>query len=220
MARIILLPGLGANERMFENIDRSGLPLLTPSHLIPGKDEGLPAFARRTAEELGVGSNDIIGGSSFGGVVAAAIARQMPVRALVLLGGALDASGLRPIPGQKLIQKLPSALILPLLHSEKAMQYLFAPEGPEVCRLAREMLKEIPDEQILRGGRMLLAYHCSAPLHAPVFALHGALDPIMLPPPVENCRVLPKAGHAIPWTHGAEASELLRQIWSRFQHPG
>jgi pimeloyl-ACP methyl ester carboxylesterase len=206
---------LGANERMFENIDRSDLPLLTPRHLIPKRGEDLPAFARRTAETLNVGSDDVVGGSSFGSVVAAAISRRQPVSALVLLGGALDAAGLRPIPGQKWVEKLPPFLLLPFLQSERAMQYIFAPEGPEVCRLAHEMLIEIPKDQILRGGRMLLSYRCGDPVRSPVFALHGALDPIMLPPPVANCQVLPEAGHALAWTHGAEVTALLRRVWAQ-----
>ncbi len=82
-------------------------------------------------------------------------------------------------------------------------------------RLAREMLKEIPDELILRGGRMLSSYYCNEPLQAPAYALHGALDPIMQPPPIENCHILPDAGHALPWTHGREVTALLRRIWAQ-----
>ncbi|MBE0596292.1 MAG: hypothetical protein IH614_03375 [Desulfuromonadales bacterium] len=216
MGRLILWPGLGADERMFTRI-QSAPPLITPRHLLPRRGEDLPAFARRSADALGIEAGDVIGGSSFGGVVAAAIARQRPVRALVLIGGALDAGGLRPIPGEQMVRRLPPFMVRPLLRSERALQHVFAPEGPEVYELARRMLNETPDDLLLYGGRMLIAFRPAQSVGCPVFALHGGRDPVMSPPPIPDCRLVAEAGHGLAWTHAAEVTAFLRQVWSTLQ---
>jgi pimeloyl-ACP methyl ester carboxylesterase len=209
LARLILLPGLGADERMFGKIDPAGLPLVIRRHLIPEKGEDLPAFARRTAVALDLTAGDVIGGSSFGSVVAAAIARHRPVAGLVLIGGALDGSGLRSLPGAHLLRILPASLLRSLLRSPKGLEYVFGPEDREIKKIIRAMLADTPDRLLLEGSRMLVSYRSSQPVPCPVFAVHGGRDPIMKPPPVADCRLIPEAGHGLAWTHGAEVTGFL-----------
>jgi pimeloyl-ACP methyl ester carboxylesterase len=213
MGRLILLPGLGADERMFGSIDPSGLPLVPCRHLVPARKENLPSFAQRTAEHLDIGTGDVIGGASFGSMVAAAIAHQRRVRALVLIGGALDGSSLRPIPGAKITRFLPAFILRPLLRSDRILQHAFAVEGPEAQNFIRAMLTEAPDDLLLQGSRMLLAYRAGQPPPCPVFAIHGGRDPIMAPP-VPGCSIIPEAGHGLLWTHGHQITAFLRQLWA------
>lgn len=213
MPRIILLPGLGADERIFENLGAHKLPLEIPRHTLPAEREDLPAYARRIAEDLCIGEDDVVGGASFGAVIASAIARDKGVRGLILIGGALDSTGLRPIPGEHLLHRLPTFVLRSMLRSDRAIQTVFAPEGPEVRRLARTMLAQAPDDLLLRGGKMLMAYRPPEIPSCPIFALHGGRDPVMIPPPVSGCRIVPEAGHALPWTHGHEVTEFLQQAW-------
>lgn len=213
MARIILLPALGADERIFENLRDHGLPLEMPRHLLPGRGEELREYALRTADSLSVGPDDLIGGASFGAVVASAIARQRPVRGLVLIGGALDAGGLRPIPGEHLLHHLPSFMLRQMLRSDRALHTVFSVEDASVRRRARTMLEQASDDLLLYGGKMLYAYRPSDLPSCPVFALHGGRDPVMIPPPVAGCRIIPEAGHGLPWTHGPEVTEFLQRAW-------
>ncbi|NIQ93702.1 MAG: hypothetical protein GWO11_05725, partial [Desulfuromonadales bacterium] len=80
--RLILLPGLAADERMYGGLGDIGVALLTPRLPAPRRGETMPEFARRVADELQIGESDLIGGCSFGSLVAAEIARQRPVGAL------------------------------------------------------------------------------------------------------------------------------------------
>lgn len=214
MSRLILLPGLGADERMFSNLGAAELPLVTPRHLVPVRGEDLPAYARRTAEHLGIGADDVVGGASFGSLVASAIARQRSVRALVLIGGALSAAGLRQVPGSRLILLLPVVLVRPLLRSERVLKLVFAPESAEMRQLAGKMLAEAPDDLLLYGGRMLCRYRTDEKVPCPVFAIHGGRDPVMNPPLAPGLRLLPEAGHGIAWTHGPEVGTFLREAWA------
>jgi hypothetical protein len=66
---------------------------------------------------------------------------------------------------------------------------------------------------------MLFAYRPSDTPPCPVFALHGGRDPIMRPPPVPGCRIIPDAGHGLPWTHGRDVTEFLQRAWAECPAP-
>jgi pimeloyl-ACP methyl ester carboxylesterase len=214
MSRILLLPGLAADERMFARLGDPEFPLHTPRLPIPGKKEALPGYARRVAEMLRIEAGDIIGGSSFGSLVASAIAREQSVRALLLIGGTLSAASLYPIPGARMLQLLPGSVVRSMLRSDRALKMIFGEADAEAKALARGMLDDTPDELLLRGGRMILDYYPDRPPLCPVFAIHGALDRVMGPPPVPNCRVLEEAGHGIAWSHALEVKQWLREVCS------
>lgn len=209
MARLILFPGLGADERMFENLDGMGFPPVTPRHLVPEKGEILSNYAIRVANWLAIKGDDVVGGSSFGGMLASAIARQRTVRGLVLIGSAVDSAGMKG-RGVALMRFLPARLLRPLLNSDRLLDRVFAPESAEVRSLAQAMMRDAPEPLLLRGGRMMSAYRPDEKVPCPVFAIHGSQDPVMRPPPVEDCRLIPDAGHGIAWTHGSRVGAFLQ----------
>ncbi|BCR03176.1 hypothetical protein DESUT3_02450 [Desulfuromonas versatilis] len=215
MARMILLPGLGADERMFANLGTLEFALETPRLPVPGRGESMPSFAARTAGLLGIGSDDLLGGSSFGSMVASEIARQRQLRGLVLLGGALDSSGLRMLGGLRgfPLKLFPLRLLKPLVRTDKALELVFGPENPQMRALARQMMDAAPDALLLEGGRMAASYFPSGAPRCPVFAIHGGRDRVMAPPPVDGCRILAEAGHGIVYTHGPLVGDFLREAW-------
>lgn len=208
MGRLILLPGLGADERMFENLGDVDPAPLAPRHLVPLPGECLEDYATRVADWLVLKSDDVVGGSSFGGLVASAVARQRRVKGLVLIGGALHAEALAQ---SGLLRFVPTWLLRPMLHSDRLTEKVFAPESQAMRRLARSMLDDAPEELLLRGSRMMWRYRPAAAIRCPVFAIHGGMDPVMSPPPVAGCRLVDEAGHGIAWTHGELVGRFLRE---------
>mgnify|MGYP001283960767 CR=1 FL=1 len=213
MGLMILLPGLGADERMFENLGDLPFPLLVVRHLLPERKESLAHYALRTAESLGVTGDDMVGGSSFGRFVASEIARERLVLGLVLIGGALSSAELIVPCIARLLCLMPMRFVLPVLRSEAFFKKAFASEGEELQYLARAMMNEAPNELLYQGGRMLLRYFPDQEPSCPVYAIHGGLDPLMKPPLVTGCRLLPQAGHAIAWTHGRDVGAFLQEVW-------
>jgi pimeloyl-ACP methyl ester carboxylesterase len=214
MARMILLPGLGADERMFAPLKAQGLFFETPQLPIPRGGETMPVYGRRVAKAIGVRPDDLIGGCSFGSVVAAAVARQVPCRGLVLIGGALNGRGLRGFgKGPRWLWTLfPLGLLRPFLRTEKVIDRVFGSEDQAVRTLAFEMIAGVPDEQLLRGGRLLVACDDDAPPLCPVWAIHGDKDRVMVPPQVDSCRIVAGAGHGLVFTHPAEVASFLRSL--------
>lgn len=75
-----MLPGLGADHRVFEEQIRDFPHLRTPSWIRPRDRETLTEYAERFARWLNLQPGSVIGGSSFGGMVALEMARRPWVR--------------------------------------------------------------------------------------------------------------------------------------------
>jgi len=212
--RLFLLPGLGADERLFSALEPLCLPVITPRLPVPHPHESLQGYSLRVAAMLDLRPEDWIGGCSFGSVVAADIARRRPVKGLVLIGGALGPGTLvttfqwlaflRPL--------IPIRGLRPLLSNHTILSFGFGTVPEIVLELLLSMIRETPDTMLTEGARMLSVYHPAIPPLCPVHAIHGALDRIMRPPPVRGGVVLHDAGHALALSHPHDVSTFLRKV--------
>lgn len=81
---IYCISGLGADERIFKNIELSGYDVQYISWLPPQKNEPIDAYARRMASSIKE-KDPVLLGVSFGGMMAIEIARQVHVKKLILV---------------------------------------------------------------------------------------------------------------------------------------
>ncbi|PLX86105.1 MAG: hypothetical protein C0617_02155 [Desulfuromonas sp.] len=217
MIRLFLFPALGADERMFSLLGELPARVETPRLPVPGKGQGMDAYAEQVAEACGIDSRDWVGGCSFGGMVASAIARQGRAAGLVLIGGALSSEAVVPAARRvgKISLHLPGPLLRPALEGEHTLNRLFGPDRPPLYEQARAMLRDTPVELIVRGGRLALEYFPATDVPCPVLAVHGAEDRAMAPPGVENCLLVPGAGHGLVVTHPEAVNRFLREVLPR-----
>ena len=95
--RIVLIPGMGADHRLFDGIALPGHDVLH-ADWIPHRDgENLSTYAARFAENYGIGAADILIGVSMGGIIAGAIAQKVPPRRLTLVSSCTDIRQLSPL---------------------------------------------------------------------------------------------------------------------------
>jgi hypothetical protein len=114
VTRLVLLPGLGTTGQLLEPQQRDFPHLEVPPWLEPHDGETLPAYGRRMAASLGGSGPDLVlGGVSFGGMVAFEMARHVSTRCVVLIAscatgraltrvGSLLARVGRGLPGRDL----------------------------------------------------------------------------------------------------------------------
>ena len=212
--RLFLLPGLGADERLFAQIEPLCLPVITPRLPVPQPHESMPAYSLRVTAMLDLRPEDWIGGCSFGSIVAADIARRRSVKGLVLIGGALSPDSLisawqwlalmRPL--------VPVRSLHPLLASCAVISLCFGALPEPVLHVLLDMFKNTPDAMLEEGARLLSGYRSTIPPLCPVHAIHGTHDRFMRPPPVPDCHLLHDAGHALALTHPHEVSTFLRAV--------
>jgi len=211
--RLVLLPGLGADERLFAGLDVPGFLIETPRLLIPEPKECMLSYSLRVARALNLRPEDWIGGASFGSLVAADIARHRPLAGLVLIGGALSSASIPRglILFAQLSKFLPARALLAFFLRPVFFEKVFAPMQREHAEQLVEMLAATPTPFLREGGRLVSGYFSSLNLLCPVHAIHGKLDHVMRPPAVPDCRLVANAGHALALTHPGIVADFLRE---------
>lgn len=212
--RLILFSGMGGDARLMRPIRVPGVELLTPDHAEPHDGESLPDYARRLAQAHGVRESDIVGGASFGGMIAAEMARQRKVRGLVLLGSCTRPSRLPA--SYRVVEKLQPLIpdgLLALRTLRLLVRARFAPTTEEAMDTLIAMARDCPPRQLREFARMTFGWEGAEHFDCPVLALHGDGDAIIPPSAArEGHIVLKNAGHSFTLTHPEEAGAHIARF--------
>ena len=207
--RIILFPGLAADERMYAGLGLLPVPLVTPRLLVPESGETMAAYARRHVEIYAIGPEDIVGGTSFGSMVAAEICRQQSARALVLLSGALSSAALvkQSRKLNRLAAYVPFFMTRRLLMSSFFLHAVFGDADSDQIELGRAMIRQTPKPFLLAAG-----YQPTTTIQCPLFALHGGHDRVIRAPQLDNVELIDDAGHGMVVSHAGQVTEFLCRL--------
>ena len=200
---IFLLPGMGADHRMYSAPAWHTLPnsrfLDWPEHR--GEDS-IAAIADRVIAEAGINDGDTIIGSSLGGIVGCEIANRLRLHSLVLIGSAQSPSEI--------------STLLALLHPLAALAPL------DFIRLSAGKLPDELCEMFVDSQAGFIRAMCRAifewpgldPLRIRPLCLHGRNDHVI--PPPADADLLLDAGHLLAMTHAEECVAFLhtRKPWS------
>jgi len=77
MQRIFLIPGLGADYRVYQNIDLFGYEVTNIIWLEPDKTDTLASYAQKLIDHYQIRSGDIVIGNSLGGMLAIEVAKKI-----------------------------------------------------------------------------------------------------------------------------------------------
>ncbi len=213
--RIVLLPGLAADARMF-TAHRARLPgLEVPAWIEPRGRETLGDYARRLAATIAPDPPFILGGASFGGMVAWEMARHCRPLAVVLIGAASDpreiAAPLRLIA--RCAHRMPLGAIR-LLAPWGA--WLAWPAGAMTYRDRRIV------ERMVRDASPSFARWCAdaiarwqpcPPPEVPWLRIHGPADPVIRPDPRTGpLALIAGAAHFLDGRHARSVERLLARL--------
>lgn len=206
---LILLPGLGADGRMFSSI-RSRIPqVVTPDWIEPRPNESVADYAARLVPLIDPGRPCFIGGCSFGGVVAQEVAARLPsVRACFVIGS-LRSTGNRPLRIRVLRPITPLVGILPWI-----APWLVWLIGSLLRAPTRGVLTQLADAngRFLRWGAQAVLTWKPSPQVATVriVQIHGDRDRVF--PIRSNAidHVVAGAGHLIAITHSKDVADILK----------
>jgi pimeloyl-ACP methyl ester carboxylesterase len=83
---IYFISGLGADHRLFERQVKAGIPLIILPWKIPFQHESIQSYAKRMTEEIPPSSVPVIlGGVSFGGMIAIEMSKHIKVEKVILI---------------------------------------------------------------------------------------------------------------------------------------
>jgi pimeloyl-ACP methyl ester carboxylesterase len=195
-ARMIVLPGMGADSRMYSGAWRS-LPNAVFVDWPEYRGETtIAAVAERVVQQIGIAHGDLVIGSSLGGIVACEIARVRTLKALVLIGSAVNKEEISSL----LAVLHPIADFAPL-------NFIQSAAGKVPGELA-EMFRDVQPDFIRAMCRAIFAWKGLENSSVKLIRIHGKRDRVIpLPPKVD---LVLDGGHLIAMTHAAECVLHLR----------
>jgi pimeloyl-ACP methyl ester carboxylesterase len=85
MQRIILIPGLGADYRVYQNLDLAGYHVIHVIWLKQEKTDTITSYAQKLIDHYHIGPEDIVIGNSLGGMLAMEIAKKIVPKQTILI---------------------------------------------------------------------------------------------------------------------------------------
>lgn len=212
--QLVLLPGLGADHRQWAPQEAAFPGLIVPPWFPPLRDDTLPTYAARLAETIPRQKPLILGGSSFGGMLACEMARHLQPKAVILIGSCRSPQAfnrgvlsLRPI-----LCRIPAWGI--------RMSKPLAPFGvqaihnlqPEFRRLCATMFQDADPVWAKWAIRAILRWEPTPLTDTRVFHIHGERDRLIRASMESTDVLVPDGGHLINLSHAAEVNDFIRKV--------
>lgn len=208
-----LIPGLGADERVFQYLQ----PLLrAPSQVLPWLPptdfhESLPHYAARMAAAVLPEQECILVGVSFGGVVALEMARLRPRARVVLVSSIPDASCLPPL--LRLVRDTRAYRLMPpqwLKLFPRVGQWFFGVKNGPEYHLFKRILRDMEPNYTRWAIHRLLHWDSTAVGRS--IQILGTRDRVFPPGPAPAAHSILGGGHFMVVSHAQEISEILNEL--------
>ena len=174
----------------------------------------MATYSARLAQTIPRTKPLILGGSSFGGMLACEMARFLQPRAVILVGSCRSPQSLnrgvfwlRPILCR--IPRWGIAIAKPL--APFAVQ-TFRNLKPELRRLCATMFQEADPGFMKWAIGATLNWQPSPLDDTPVFCIHGQRDRMIRASTVAAEVLVPDGGHLIGLSHAAQVNEFIRKV--------
>jgi pimeloyl-ACP methyl ester carboxylesterase len=208
--KVYFVPGMAAGKEIFKNIslpeDRYEFHVL--EWLIPEKNESIEDYARRMAARI-EGDNIVLGGVSFGGVVAQEIARFVQPRKLIIISSVKTPEEL-PLR-LKLAGKTGAYKLMPtrmMLSADDLTKFSIGPRSKKRLKLYQTFL-HVRDKRYLDWAiKNMVRWQQKEP-YRKIVHIHGDKDIIFPIKNINDCVVLEGGTHIMLLDKGKQVSEKL-----------
>lgn len=206
---VYLIPGQGADERLFQNLHIQEHDTSILHFIDPLKGEKLPDYARRMAAQIDTSKRFSIVGVSLGGMVAVEMSKFLQPEEVIIIA---SAKGEEEIPDlYHFFRKVPIYRILSgrfFKWGTRLMQPFYEPMDKESQQLFRSMVKRKSPVFMKRAVRCIVEWeNTEAPDN--VYHIHGSKDHTL---PIKFCRpdvTIDGGSHMMTLLRGAEISDLI-----------
>ncbi|MBX3110735.1 MAG: alpha/beta hydrolase [Fimbriimonadaceae bacterium] len=218
--RLVLMPGLGADHRLFVEQTRRFPDAHTCEWITPHPDENLRTYAARWAATQDWEKPTLLVGFAFGAMVALEALEHCPqarasARGVVIISGCRSGAAVSEAFRRQVAMSrmVPHAILRQglLCFAERFSERDDLADGHR--RLLKDMATEI-DIDLFRWSTAACAeWDYRGPVElskeVPVFQIHGERDQVVPLVPGDPDTVLPNAGHLIQFTHAGEVNAYI-----------
>lgn len=212
MSRIYLVAGLGADTRIFNNIDLGNHEVIPVDWIEPDSRDTLAGYAQKLIHQYNIRPDSILIGNSMGGMIAVEMAKLIPMKKVIIISSIKTSdeapryfSFFRNLPVQKLI---PGKLMT-------SMGFIIKPVFGKMSEgdawVFNDMLKRTSPVFVKWAmGAILNWKNDVAP--ANLYHITGDKDLIFDYKRIKNATIVQGGTHIMIFDKGKEINKLLKQI--------
>jgi pimeloyl-ACP methyl ester carboxylesterase len=208
---VVLFSGLAADDTLLA-AQKSAFPhIIVPRWIPPAADDSLASYCQRFAESLRPLGRCVIGGASFGGVIAMEMARFLDPAAVLLIG---SIRGPHQLPRRlALFRPLrPLVPLLPIWALRLSASLVSAVTGehflPHTGAIARQY-RHVDTDLFRWSVRAGLAWNKPPVVRCPIFQIHGDRDRVLPIKYTQPDTIVRGAGHLVSMTHAPEVNAFI-----------
>lgn len=208
---IYILSGLGADERVFKNLDLDYFNVIHLNWIQPKFNESIDSYSARISDNI-KHENPIVLGLSFGGIVAIEIARQIQTEKIILISSVKSKNELPPL--FKLIGKLKLNRVLPisfLKYVNFITYWFFGITESEYKLLLKQIIKET-DINYLKWSIDQILNWKNIDIIENIYHIHGNNDRIFPIKYIQNNQEVVDGGHFMILDKPKEIEVFLKEI--------
>ena len=213
MTKLFLIPGLGADTRVYNKIDIPADYDVTPVDWIePNKTDTLNTYAQKLIHQYNITPNSIVIGNSLGGMIAVEIAKQLPIKKVILISSIKtsdeapwDFNLFRAVPFYRLI---PGRLFTSLGF---LVRVFFGKMNEEDTWLFMDMLKNTSPVFLKWAMDATLAWKNDV-IPPDLYQITGNKDLVFSYKQIKNAQIVNGGTHIMIFDKAKEINKLLKTI--------
>jgi pimeloyl-ACP methyl ester carboxylesterase len=210
MRKIYLIPGLGADARVFTRLRLHG-PCLPVSWIPPAPREPLTDYCIRLAGSSGIEAGQVLIGVSFGGLIAQELARITRARTVILISSVKNRGELPFL--FRLAGRLSLQSLLPYQHMKRPnplLRYAFGPLSEADYALLKPIIAQTDVDFLKWAIYCILHWRPAAPSTS-VIHLHGTADRTFPGKRLKDYIPVSSGGHFMIVNRAEEISTLINR---------
>lgn len=206
---IYVFSGLGADERVFKNLDFSDLQVVHIKWIIPEPNETIEHYASRIRQSI-ITPNPVLIGYSFGGIMAIEVAKQIETEKIILIASAKTRKEIPPyyrFAGKLRIHRLlPAAL---LKYPNFFTNWIFGTKTAEDKQILKQILVET-DPGYLKWAIDQIVCWKNTFIPDNLIHIHGTKDRVLPIRFVKQDITIETGGHLMTLNRAEGLSAIIR----------
>ncbi|RYY36929.1 MAG: alpha/beta hydrolase [Sphingobacteriaceae bacterium] len=212
MSRVFLIPGLGADCRIYKHINIENYEVVSCNWIEPDLNDTLETYAQKIINQFNIQTGDIVIGNSMGGIVAVEIAKKIQVKKAIIISSIKTDSEsplyfrfFRRFP---VFQRIPGKWFSSF---DFLLKPIFGKVSNRNVMLFNDMLKNTPPAFIKWAMRAILSWHNDI-VPPNVYHITGDSDFIFPYKRIKGAQIVKGGTHLMIFTKAKELNRLLGDI--------
>ena len=214
MQNLYLIPGLGADQRVFQYLEINNYNLIHINWEAPKRRENLQAYAKRLIAQIDLTLPVYLLGVSFGGIVAQEISRLIKVEKLVIISSvkSFKEYGFNlKLASYFQIHKITPVFILKFLNLITA-NYFFGISNQKDAKLLKSIIQDTDDQFMVWAINQIMLWKPTKNLNTDYIHIQGSSDRIFTNKKLNNVHWIENGGHFMIVDKCDQVSDLVNSF--------